>query len=364
MSHSKIKMGSQIIVELLKRSHEIRDRLRVSLVTNIKGRTSNFNDFKTYSVTTEFFAENEIEDLIGALRQFGFYTDIYFDENKFILAVLDGSFFAVEKDYQVIYNSAQKGTGPGRKSLIPAFCNLHNLSVTGSDPYVVSLCRHKYHYNCILAKLGFPVARSWFFDHSFGWLLGEEPPANIKILAKPTYESASIGLNSASLLKVTESSIATLARLSLELKQPITVQEFIEGYEVEVPVFNPNVPFSIIPVGISVEGEKYLGDKFLTYDTVYNDQYSFYNFENIGRNAIHDILLCTENVARSLNIRGFGRVDYRINRSGEFFITDVSTNPHITLHSSFSFLFETIGLPYENLPPSLISFVCQRNGWI
>lgn len=354
MIPSKLELGRQIISQLISSVEKIKETVALIVVSNVKGITSNHSDYEKYSVCTEFFSENEMEEIVSCFRQFGIYTKIYFDENEFIRATLEGEHKIFGKRNIIVYNSSQKGTGPGRKSLLPAFCNLNKLNIIGSNAYVVSLCRHKYHYNQILSQLGLPVVKSWLFDAKLGWLQNKPPNIGTKIIIKPTYESASIGIDNSSVTFYDDKIEDYLCSKSREYGQPLTIQEFIEGYEIEIPVINCLTPLCIMPIGISIDSKKKVMTDILTYERVYYDEYSFYNFEEFPEKLELEILEVAENAAKCLGIEGFGRVDFRITSDLKIYITDVSTNPHITKHSSFSFLFTQIGFNYKDLPIALI----------
>jgi D-alanine-D-alanine ligase len=186
----------------------------------------------------------------------------------------------IQKKFKIVYNAASSGKGPGRKALIPAFCNLNNINLTSSDPYVVSLARHKYHCASILGYNQIPTPRSWYYSENSKWMSYEMPKNGTVVIAKPTYESASIGIDESSIFEYTREKDTFLDNLSKEFNQPITVQEFISGYEVEIPVMiYKRQPISIDPIGLMLNDTKLLGTQILNYDTVYNDVYQFYSFE-------------------------------------------------------------------------------------
>lgn len=355
--------GQIIINSLLKGIELIKDQIRIILVSNIKDQTKT-GDYSIHSVATEFFSEIELEELITGFRQFGFYLELFTDEIDFIKAVITNQFSQTKKQYNIVYNTSQRGTGPGRKSLIPAFCNLHNIPTVNSNAYVVSLCRHKFHINCILQSLGIKAAKSWFFDKKYGWLFGKQPKEKTLIIAKPTYESASIGIDSESILIFNNNTHKKLEELSKIYNQPITVQQFIDGYEVEVPLLILDEPNAILPVGIKLNDKKLLGKEILTYDIIYNDLYSFYIFDEVQDYKITEIVKTAENVANIIGIKGFGRVDFRIDINGNYYVTDVATNPHITKHGSFFHLFNHLGYQQKDLLATLIALTCRDFQWI
>lgn len=357
MIPSQVNLGKQIITELISLTNRNKNDTLLYIVSNVKGVTKNFIDFNEHSLITEFFSENEVEEIVSSFRESGLTTEVFFDENMFIQSILSKEYQKYSKNNIIVYNSSQKGTGPGRKSLIPAFCNLHNIKTTGSNAYVVSLCRHKYHYNLILSKLGLPVVNSWLFDYTHGWLLNNKPELGTKIIIKPTFESASIGIKDTSIVCFDNSTEDLLAYIGEQYNQPLTIQRFIDGFEIEVPVINYKKSIAITPIGISLHGDKYLGTNILDYEIVYNDDYSFYLFDEISKKQELEILTIAENAAKGLGIHGFGRVDFRVDNNKNVYITDISTNPHITKHSSFAYLFNQLGYSYKELPLALIGTI-------
>lgn len=61
-----------------------------------------------------------------------------------------------------------------------------------------------------------------------------------------------------------------------------------------------------------------------------------------------------------LDISGFGRIDFRIKENGDYFVTDISTNPHYTEQSSFFVPFKNLDMSYEDMINSLIASVDVR----
>ena len=342
-----IAAGLEVIAWYLKEFQAICSDLKVTVVANTKTGTKKGADYASHSIETEFFSEGEVEEILCSIRALGIYADLYLNEDDFISDVITGRYHSTRKKrFNLVYSTAQNGVGPGRKSLIPAFCNLHRIPITGSNPYVVSLCRHKYHYNKILAALGVPVATTWLYSENFGWAGNNKPPEGTKVILKPTYESASIGITETSIAVFNRDTESQIKSLSLHFKQPITVQQFVQGYEVEVPVFCHGDYFSFHAVGIEIDGDCFLDDKILTYERVYNDTYGFYIYNGPSAEAI---ISAAVDAARILGISAIGRIDFRIAESGEGFITDVSTNPHLTSFGSCAFLFRELSLQHSDL---------------
>jgi D-alanine-D-alanine ligase len=355
---------AESIQTLIKAVKEISSEIAVLLVANVKQVTSMPEDYEGHSIITEYFSEDELEEITQAFRVNNIYTDISFSEIDFIKKVINHEFDKVDRQYKIVYTTAQSGTGPGRKSLVPSLCSLFHLPLIGSNAYVRNLCRHKYHYNSILTHNGLPAVPSWLYDAPHGWLLNRMPPTGLKLIIKPIYESASIGIDNNSIISMASSSITYIKELSKKFNQPVIAQEFISGYEIEVPIINYLTPVALGIVGIAVNGNKRLDNDILTYENVYNDNYSFFDFKEFPETLIKKIKADAEQSANLLGIEGLGRIDFRLTETGKYYITDVSTNPHIVSHSSYGHIFKNLNLSYDTLPLFMLAVATKKFGWI
>jgi D-alanine-D-alanine ligase len=362
MNHSDVW---QIVRSSVEEVRSIANDVTVAVVANLKSSTPAQDDYKGTSVTTEYFSENEASQILLGLSENGFYTKLYVGEIEFIDAVLQHSFYALPRARKLVYNVAQSGTGPGRKSLIPAFCALTAIAICNSDSYVVSLARNKYHVQCILSSLGIAVPESWQFDAERGWLLGRRPPVDMRLIAKASYESASIGLTKESIGEISSSYESFLQSRSATLRQPLVVQRFIHGYEVEVPVMDFGFgPSALEPVVITLQGDAALGERILDYEIVERDDFGFSSSTVLDSNVVAQLREQAASVFTAIGIRSVGRVDFRVaSVSGPIYVTDIATSPHVVQHSSFAFNFHQAGLSHSDLMGAVIAANASRHGW-
>lgn len=187
---------------------------------NVVGKT-NIHDYKNVeqSILTEYLTEEEYDVMISALKKSsfkvrGFYNEIYF--MNYIISNAE----ILDFEHIIVFNFARNGKGLNKKTLIPSFCQLYGLKLTGSDAYHVCLGRHKYHVNCILASKNIAVPHTWCFSKN-GWLLNENPPQDIKLIIKPAFESASRGINDTSINYYSDKLIQQIKYLQDEYEQDI-----------------------------------------------------------------------------------------------------------------------------------------------
>lgn len=351
-----------LIKEKVKSMKEIAPKFEIFFVVNVVGKT-NIVDYKNVeqSILTEYLTEEEYDVMIAALKKAGFKVRVFNNEIYFMNYII-GNADTLDFEHIIVFNLARNGKGLNKKALIPSFCQLYGLKLTGSDAYHVCLGRHKYHVNCILASKNILVPRTWCFSKN-KWLLNEAPPQNVKLIIKPAFESASRGINNTSINYYTDKFAQQIQHLQDEFEQDILVQEFISGYEVQVPVIKLNGKyFAPMTIGINMDNESLLHDKIITYDIAYDETYNFYNFEKINIALAQQLKKTAESACAILGLDHYGRFDFRINAEGSFYITDISTHPFLIKHSAFAYMFSILNLKYEDIFLLLIDLALNLEG--
>ena len=328
----------------------------VVIVVNVKEKTTPLNDYDGDSIISEFLSNQELDDLVEYFESAGFYCEVLIDEERFVNWLVQGHPFP--RRHAVVYNLAQNGTGPARLTTVAALCRLNGLPLADSDAYGVALAQHKFHSLSLLSHFGMPVARCWSFGRNGWW--PNAPPSDLKLIAKPTFDSASIGVDHASIFQMAASDVDSLLERVEKYRQPLTVQEFVSGYELEVPVFGGDDPQSIAAIGIDLQGRRQLGGEVLTYSSVFDDRYGFYNFADENLDSANEAMSISRQAFSALGLTGIGRVDFRVTESGSPFIMEVNCKPHITRHSGFMHALSLIGCSGSDLAKYLVGFALER----
>lgn len=345
--------GIDYIRELIQQARQLACSYEVILLTSNTFKTRNSDDYVEYSIKSEFLSDDEEIKIVTALHNNGFSVRQFYNEEDFIEYVSSSNH--QELSNKIVISTAQKGTKIGRKSLIPAICDLYGISHVGSNPYVVSLCRDKYRCGCILATNGMPVPDAWLYQPANGWLPNPPSTMNQQVIIKPNYEASSIGIDAFNVCN-NSTIYKKVHQLESIYHQEIIVEKFIAGYEIEVPVIVANnTPMVFIPAGIKLDGNKKMGNRILDYNLRNNDAYAYYDFSCEDPKTSKNVLDFSIKAAKILNIKGFGRIDFRVTEDGSPYITDIATNPHYTTGSSYEFLFKSLGFSYDELLACLVA---------
>jgi D-alanine-D-alanine ligase len=326
----------------------------VVLVICVKGMTRLRRDYGRHSIATGFYSAQELDDIISAFRSIGCYVQHFADEVDFIEWVNAGGHRELSHSNKFVYIGSVNGTGPGRRCLLPSFCALEGIDTLNSDAYSSAINRHKFHWTKLLGSFGVGVPQSWLFEVGSGWLNGEAPFPGKRVIAKALHEDSSIGISGAGVGEWSPAIEQHVEIMAAEFRQPIMVQEFISGSEVEVPVLQLGASRIAAPVLMLNNDGTDLGDDFLSYDLVWDDRYGFAEPSFLGPEVCKRLVSTAVKVCEMLNFRYLSRVDFRIDSEGKEHVIDVSTTPHLTRHSSYDHLFSGVGLEYADVPATLI----------
>lgn len=337
------------LLKMLETGLSVLREYRIILLMNIRDETTINNSRWNHSSDTEFFSITEQEEILSSFSELEIPCEVFYSETTFMKFVIELN--DSERKKILVHNMSKNGPFLDKKSLIPAFCNFYNVMTIGSSSYVSSLCRNKYHYNSLLSHEGFNVVKSWHFTKE-GWE-SKKPEIGQKLIIKPNNESSSLGIKMSSVLMY-DGNDAIFEEKMKEFSQDLIIQEFISGYEVEIPVFNMKGNLiSLSPVGISLKGSKKVEGNILDEVSSYNDSYGFFDFSDI---EIYrpEILEHSSKICEFLGISGYARVDYRIADNGSYYVTDIATTPYTTRHSSFSYAMNILGIEYRYLEALLL----------
>jgi D-alanine-D-alanine ligase len=142
--------------------------------------------------------------------------------------------------------------------------------------------------------------------------------------------------------------------------QPVLVESFVEGIELEVPIVVDPEPRVLGLAAVSIGDQLPDGKYYLASDSVYVDDYGFLNPPaNIDTDRVTAAAVCA---ARALGIRDYCRLDFRVSADGTPWFIEASTHPHIQRHSSFFVLARGCGMDYHEMLDMLIQIAIRRAG--
>lgn len=290
---------------------------------------------------SEFFSKEEFAEIASAIFYAFGYVRVFYSEMEFI------EYFVQKKlnpKQFVVYNFARDGQVNGKKSLIPAFCDLLNIRYTGSNAFVISLLRNKDIYTMLLGLNNISVPKSMVYKTHENCNKFTKEWINEKVIVKNLHESASIGLTTQNVFEITKNSSLELEKICTQMHcNELLIQEFIDGPEYEVLVIQfKGVYYPLMPVEIVFP------DTHTYIDSEISNSYQ-YQFRIAAPEISISLCKAAKEAAEILRIKDYARFDFRI-KNGVPYLFDIAGTPYTICHSSIAYLFtQHYHLPYESI---------------
>jgi D-alanine-D-alanine ligase len=303
-----------------------------------------------------YFAERcvsdaQLDDMLSAFREIGAYAELLDGEQALMGALATGHIDRVRRPLSVVYNGIGWGVGvggfePGRKALVPALADSYGLLCTGSDPYVSGLTTNKFHSFLVLRALGVKIAPIWHYDLDRGWV-GPRPSQGLKIIVKSTYEAWSVGVTEESVFVVDSSCDERVAAIAHGIGQAVTVQQFIPGTEVSIPVIGCPELYVLPPMRQTVLRAPNDPNAFTTVDDSMHRGVAFAPLDG-SPSLLATLHRSTTGIFNLLGMRALGRIDFRIDEGERPWVTDVAIEPGWGRRSSACASFAELNIAYPS----------------
>jgi D-alanine-D-alanine ligase len=264
-----------------------------------------------------------------------------------------------------VFNLVESLDGKGRLvTVIPSLLDSLGIPFTGAPTDAVFLTSNKLLTKTMLAREGIPTP-PWMPASEL--LAGEAPSFDPPYIAKEIWEHASIGLDDAA---VAPTFSALMSRIKRRVEaggivEEVYVEPYIEGREFNVALLggtgNHLNPQCLPPAEIRFEGFPPGKPKIVGYKAKWDE--SSFECKNTPRSfdiPPEDTLLVEEMTGLSLlcwllfGLRGYARVDFRTDSSGNPFVLEINANPCIAPDAGFPAAAAQAGLSFDAMVERIV----------
>lgn len=334
--------------------HKTRDDLHVHLILNRQSSIPNIPENEKVKLYLRGLSEAKSADLITRFESENIEVSLYDGDLDFIERVINRGRFT-RKKYEFVYQAGVSKGGSAQRCLIPTFCSHFGLKAMNSDASSRALIWHKYIGGKVLEHFEINTPKSYLYHPKKGWKMGETPAEGMKVIAKSTYEAYAVGVDDESVFNFSYLMEEKLADMSRSLGQPITVQEFIPGEEVYIPVLELDQPLALPPQRLCISGIPVTDNKILKFMDNVNKSTSFSSYEPYDTELTNKLKNIAVKAFHALHQSGISRVDVRVTDQGKVYIIDQAEVPSLSRHHAFNKGFLEAGGAESQLVPMIIA---------
>jgi D-alanine-D-alanine ligase len=301
----------------------------------------------------EKYGQRAIALIVAALKKGG-HQVIALEGDKDLVPKLEQFMPRVMKGERpgMVFNLSYGIQGQARYTHVPSILEMMGLPYVGSGPLAHSLALDKVVAKVLFHQNGIPTPAFAVLKEP-GFPL---PGLRLPMIVKPKNESTSFGLK---VVKDEDELRGAAKAIFDEFAQPVLVEEFIDGREINVGIIGNNPPEILPPAELD-----------------FGDGPRIYTLEDKRRKSGREVgVICPANltdeqlsraqqIARdafdALGCYDCARVDLRLSEDGEFYVLEINSLPSLGERGSYIHAAAAVGLDFPALINRLIEVAAAR----
>jgi D-alanine-D-alanine ligase len=262
----------------------------------------------------------------------------------------------------IVFNWCEEIPGIPRSAALAAQAlDRGGFTYTGADSSALVLSQDKRRVKCRLQKCSIPTPAWQVFTSAstVDW-------ARFPAIVKPAFEHCSFGITREAVVQSTLELMPRVRYVLEELRQPVIIEDFIDGREFHVGIIGNGVLRVLPPGEIDYAAFDDIHDRLCTYESNF-DKTSLAYQQTIPKlpAVLTSNQLCSlEEIVmaayRATDCRDYARMDVRL-RDDIFYVLDVNHNADISPDTSLILGAELIGLSYGRFGSLLINLAAHRH---
>ena len=221
---------------------------------------------------------------------------------------------------------------------------------TGNSSNALFQCHDKFRTKIILQACGLPTPRSWLVEDE------RQLPAAARfpLIVKPNCEDASIGIYPHSVVRTRAALRKQVARVLVAYAQPALVESFVDGREITAAIVDQPEP-RVLPLSeISFKLYPARLPRIVGYDAKWQAAHPTFRGTVPVCPAPVSALLARRltrlalQAYRVLKLRGYARVDFRLDARSRPYILEVNPNPDTSRDAGLARSLAAASITYED----------------
>jgi len=235
---------------------------------------------------------------------------------------------------------------------IIAYLELLGVPFTGSNPRSLMLARDKGVTKKILTYHNVPTPN--FLVYEKGQPIAQTQALRFPVIVKCLTEDASLGISLASLVTSEDKLVERVQNIHERYNCHAIAEEFIDGREISVGVIGNGKLTSLPPWelvfenSLSPEREFYHG--YAKWNNAYRARKGIRSKKaELDKKTERAISQLAKKSYQALGLKGYARIDFRLNAKGELFVIEANPSPDLSRTEDFAMAAQEHGIDYETL---------------
>ena len=264
------------------------------------------------------------------------------------------------------FNIAEGAHGDARESRVPAILDFLGVPYTGSGVSSLALALDKAKAKQLFRAAGIPTPNFQRFSRPERSL---DPHLRFPLMVKPNGEGSAKGVWRSSVATDLATTMAQVHRVFERYRQPVLVEEFIEGRELTVGVLgNPPRALPVMEIDFSpcvASGEQFYSWRMKEYqgDAAQHLAPTFWCPARLTESTARRVQELALAAHAILDCRDISRVDLRLGPDGLPYVLEVNPLPGLDpMESNLPRMARAAGLGYPELLDQMVEMVVARTG--
>jgi len=250
--------------------------------------------------------------------------------------------------------------------LAPALYDHLRMPYTGASTSAMFVTTHKILAKKWLSLINVPTAE---------WLALENHPLSSptfpgRYIIKPVSEEASVGLDATAIVEVHEREELTqrIRDRQCLIGKTCFAERYIEGREFNLSLLGCPGGVDVMPPAEMnfnyPDGVPKIMDynaKWVEGTPEYENTQRTFDLPLADRDLVERLQRIAVQCWNQFHLRGYARVDFRVDVNGQAFVLEINANPCLTTGSGFPVACEKSGLSYANMVQRILEDALQRN---
>ncbi len=316
--------------------------------------------FKPYFDIDESDPIAEYEAIAKHLRKAGFDSyilNILDDLNIFLKDVENNKPDVIFNFVEIYKDVAELEMG------FAGIIDLLRIPYTGAPPMALGTCQSKYLTKGVLSSVGVRIPAFKYF---------KEPQKiyrhNLKypIIVKPALEDASVGIDVEAVVENYGQLKNRINYICEEYKQPVLIEEYIEGRELNVAVLGDKNP-KVLPIS-EIDFSKMPSHlhNIVSYQAKWDPLHEAYHktIPKCPAKLPKKIEAEAQEIAlkafKATGCRDYCRVDMRYSKDKKLYVLEVNPNPDLTEDAGFMRSMKHAGFSYRRALKTIVELAAER----